>query len=63
MSIGGLTVFLSQLHAAFGDDFGGFEFLDTKIRETQERIAASERFLSVLRQKRSALEIAPYETD
>ncbi len=63
MSIGDLSVFLSQLHAAYGDDFDGFEFLDKKIRETQERIAASERFLSVLQKTRSALKIAPYETD
>lgn len=62
MSIGDLTVFLSQLHAAYGDDFDGFKFLDEKIRETKERIAASERFLGVLQKTRSALAIAPYET-
>lgn len=63
MSIADLTVFLSQLHAAIGDDFDGFEFLDEKIRETKERIAASERFLDVLQKTRSALVIAPYETE
>ncbi len=63
MSIGDLTVFLSQLHAAYGDDFDGFMFLDEKIRETEERIAASERFLDVLKRTRKALKIAPYETD
>ena len=63
MSIGDLTVFLSQLHAAYGDDFDGFAFLDKKIQETKERIAASERFLNILQKTRSALEIAPYDTD
>ena len=61
MSIGDLTVFLSQLHAAYGDDFDGFAFLDEKIRETEERIAASERFLDVLTRTRDALEVAPFE--
>ncbi|MEP1696658.1 MAG: MerR family transcriptional regulator [Paracoccaceae bacterium] len=63
MSIGDLTVFLSQLHTAYVGDFDGFIFLDKKIRETEERIAASERFLNVLQKTRSALEIAPYEID
>ena len=63
MSIGDLTVFLSQLHAAYGDDFDGDAFLVEKIRETEERIAASVRFLEVLKQTREALEMAPFETD
>lgn len=63
MSIGDLTVFLSQLHSAHGDDFDGFTFLDAKIQETEDRIAASERFLDVLKKTRAALEIAPFESD
>ena len=63
MTIADLTVFLSQLQAAYCDGFDGIAFLVEKIRETEERIAASERFLEVLRLTREALEIAPFEID
>ena len=61
MSIGDLTMFLSQMRAVYDDDFDGFAFLDEKIRETEERIAASERCLEVLVRTREALEVAPFE--
>ncbi|MCR9236322.1 MAG: MerR family transcriptional regulator [Alphaproteobacteria bacterium] len=63
MSIGDLTVFLSQLYAAYGDGFDGDAFLKEKIQETEERVAASARFLEVLKQTRTALKIAPYEAE
>ncbi len=63
MSIGDLTVLLSQLQAINNDGFDGFAFLDEKIRETQARIAASTRFLDVLEQTKEALKIAPFEAD
>ena len=63
MSIADLTVFLSQFYAAYCDGFDGDAFLARKIKETEERISASERFLEILRQTRTALETAPYETD
>ena len=60
MSIGDLSIFLSQLAAEAGDDFDGDDFLAAKISEVEERIASSERFLQTLRETRHALAIAPY---
>lgn len=63
MSIGDLSVLLSQLAAESGDDFDGDAFLAAKIGEVEARIAASERFLQTLRETRHALAIAPYDAD
>ena len=60
MSIGDLSIFLSQLAAEAGDDFDGDDFLAAKISEIEKRIASSERFLQTLRETRHALAIAPY---
>ena len=62
LSIGDLSLLLSQLAAENHDDFDGDAFLAAKIAEVEARIAASERFLQTLRETRHALAIAPYET-
>ena len=60
LSIGDLSVLLSQLAAEYDDDFDGDSFLAAKIEEVETRIAASERFLQTLRETRHALAIAPF---
>ena len=62
LSIGDLSLLLSQLAAENADDFDGDAFLAAKIAEVEARIEASERFLQTLRETRHALAIAPYET-
>ncbi len=62
MSIGDLTIFLSQLASENDDDFDGDAFLASKIEDIEARIAASERFLQTLRETRHALAIAPFGT-
>ena len=60
MSIGDLSIFLSQLVAEVDGDFDGDAFLASKIEEVEARITASERFLQTLRETRHALAIAPH---
>ena len=62
LSIGDLSIFLSQLAAEDAETFDGDAFLAAKITEVEDRIAASERFLQTLRETRHALAIAPYST-
>ena len=61
MTLADLTVLMSQLAAAYDDDFDGFAFLDAKIAEVEGRIARSKRFLRTLRQTKKALARAPYD--
>ncbi|NNE79778.1 MAG: MerR family transcriptional regulator [Silicimonas sp.] len=60
LSIGDLSIILSQLAAEDAENFDGDAFLAAKIAEVEDRIAASERFLQTLRETRQALAIAPY---
>lgn len=63
MTLGDLAILLVQLNAECGDEFESFDgvdFLTRKIEEIEARVAASERFLSILRQTRTALIEAPY---
>lgn len=61
MSIGDLSVFLSQLFAQEAEaDFDGDAFLAAKIAETEARIVAARRFLHTLKTTRKALKDAPF---
>ena len=60
MTLADLTVLLSQLDAAAGEDFDGFAFLDARIADVETRITRSQRFLETLRATRAALARAPY---
>ncbi|QBY00144.1 MerR family transcriptional regulator [Rhodophyticola sp. CCM32] len=62
VSIGDLSIILSQLAAEDSDSFDGDAFLADKIAEVEDRIAASQRFLETLRVTRKALSIAPLNT-
>ncbi|MDA8585450.1 MerR family transcriptional regulator [Rhodobacteraceae bacterium] len=59
VSIGDLSIFLSQVAAGNSDGFDGDAFLAAKIVQIEARITASERFLQWLREARHALAIAP----
>lgn len=58
MSVGDLSILISQLTAEDSDDFDGDAFLSRKIAEVEGRIEASRRFLETLKQTRKALAIA-----
>lgn len=60
LSIGDLTILLSELHSEAGEDFDGDAFLSRKIAEVEGRISASKRFLKTLHDTRQALKIAPF---
>ena len=61
LSIGDLSIFLSQLGAENCEDFDGDTFLAEKIAEVEARLEGSRRFLDILMETRAALERAPYE--
>ena len=61
LTIGDLSVLLSQLDASDGDAFDGDRFLAAKIAEVEARITASQRFLDLLRATRTALARAPFD--
>ncbi len=61
MSIGDLSIFLSQLNAEDSEAFDGDAFLASKIAEVEARLASTNRFLDTLRQTRDALRRAPLE--
>ncbi len=61
MSIGDLSIFLSQLNAEDSEAFDGDAFLASKIAEVEARLASTSRFLDTLRQTRDALRRAPLE--
>ncbi|WP_298973138.1 MerR family transcriptional regulator [uncultured Roseobacter sp.] len=61
MSIGDLSIFLSQLNPEDSEAFDGDAFLASKIAEVEARLASTSRFLDTLRQTRDALRRAPLE--
>ncbi len=63
MSIDDLTTLIRQLEFQDNDDFDGDAFLAEKIQAVENRIEASNRFLSTLIQAREALKNAPFEHD
>lgn len=63
MSIEDLSKLMKQLEAEDDDSFDGDLFLAEKIAEIMDRIEASQRFLTTLRQTREALARAPYDIE
>jgi len=59
LSIGDLTIFLSQINAQDGEYFDGDAFITAKIEEIEARIAASQRFLDTLRVTQASLAAVP----
>ena len=59
VSLGDIAMLVSQMHAEYSEDFDGDAFLAQKIDEIEARIAASTRFLEMLKQTRDALRRAP----
>ena len=61
LSIADITLFLGQFMAQDGSAEGIEAFLSTKVAEVEARIAASERFLAMLRDTQDALKRAPQD--
>jgi DNA-binding transcriptional MerR regulator len=59
LSIAEITVFMGQFVAQDPHNADASVFLETKIKEVQSRIAASQRFLEMLEQTKLALADAP----
>ena len=61
LSIADITIFLGQFLSQSGEPEEIEAFLDAKITEVATRLAASERFLEMLRDTRTALARAPQD--
>ncbi len=61
LSIADITVLVGQFQSEAPDVAEGEDFLTRKIAEVEDRLAAGQRFLDMLRQTQAALDRAPQD--